>query len=295
MKQRFFNPFTDTGFKIVFGKEKDKIILISFLNALLEGRPFYEPITDVRYGDKEVPRDRDCARTAINDIHCITQSGRHIILEMQLEPHDNFEDRMICYSCRAVTEQMRRRQWDFSIESVYSICFTNFLLPSADRRLVLDRAYCDLDTREPVSDRQRYLYIQLPAFEYTNIDECTTELERWIYSLKHMPEMREIPFAARDEAFRRLQQVGQIESLSPEERRQYDIDQKQLSILYSIETSRLREGIKIGEERGRKIGEEHGKKLQLYETVTKLRTKGITDEMIANLLDIPVEKIADIR
>lgn len=287
MKQRFFNPFTDTGFKIVFGKEKDKIILISFLNALLEGRPFYEPITNVIYGDKEVPRDMDCERTAINDIHCVTQSGRHIILEMQLEPHDNFEDRMICYSCRAVTEQMRRGHWDFSIESVYSICFTNFLLPGSDPRLVLDRAYCDLESREPVSDRQRYLYIQLPVFGAHSSEECVTELERWIYSLKHMPEMKEIPFAARDEAFRRLQQVGEIESMTPEERRQYDMDQKQLSILYSIETSRLREGIKIGEERG--------KKLQLHDTVTKLRSKGIADEMIASLLDIPLEEIAGIR
>lgn len=291
MKQRFFNPFTDTGFKIVFGKEKDKIILISFLNALLEGRPFYESITDVHYSDKELPRDRDCERTAINDIHCVTQSGRHIILEMQLEGHDNFEDRMICYSCRAVTEQMCRGQWDFHIESVYSICFTNFILPGAERRLVLDRAYCDLETREAVSDRQRYLYIQLPVFGAVSSEECATELERWIYSLKHMPEMREIPFAARDEAFRRLQQVGEIESLSPEERRQYDMDQKQLSILYSIETSRLREGIKIGEERGRKIGEQQ----QLRSTVIKLRAKGIADEMIASLLDMPLEKIAGIR
>lgn len=107
--------------------------------------------------------------------------------------------------------------------------------------------------------------------------------------------MKEIPFAARDEAFRRLQQVGQIESMTPEERRQYDMDQKQLSILYSIDTSRLREGIKIGEERGIKIGEEHGKKQQLYETITKLRTKEITNDMIASLLDIPVEKIAGIQ
>ncbi len=291
MKQRFFNPFTDTGFKIVFGKEKDKIILISFLNALLEGRPFYELITDVRYSDKEIPRDTVCERTAINDIHCTTQSGRHIILEMQLEAHDNFEDRMICYSCRAVEEQMRRGKWDFRLESVYSICFTNFMLPGAERRLVLDRAYCDLDTREPVSDRQRYLYIQLPVFVAQNTNECTSELERWIYSLKNMTQMKEIPFAARDEAFLRLQQVGEIESLTPEERRQYDMDQKQLSILHSIETSRLREGREIGI----KIGEERGKALQLNETVNKLRSKGIADEMIASLLDMPLDIIADIR
>ncbi|MDE5877585.1 MAG: hypothetical protein K2H47_08865 [Muribaculaceae bacterium] len=61
------------------------------------------------------------------------------------------------------------------------------------------------------------------------------------------------------------------------------MNQKQLSILYSIETSRLRESIKIGEEQ------------QLHSTVIKLRSKGLTDDMISNLLNIPLEEIADIR
>ncbi|MDE6670286.1 MAG: Rpn family recombination-promoting nuclease/putative transposase [Muribaculaceae bacterium] len=286
MKPRFFNPFTDTGFKIVFGKEKDKIILISFLNALLEGRPFYEPIVDLNYADKEIPRDSTCNRTAINDIHCRTQSGRHIILEMQLEAHDNFEDRMICYNCRSIAEQMQRGKWDFRIESVYSICFTNFILPGDDRRLVLDRGYCDLETRQPVSDRQRYLYIQLPVFDKVSTEECETELQRWIYSLKNMPEMREIPFAARDEAFSRLQQVGEIESLTPQERREYERDQKQLSILHSIETSRYREG--------KNAGRAEGCAEELRAIVLTLRKSGMIDTAIASLLQKPLEQIISI-
>lgn len=37
---RFVDPFTDTGFKIIFGKEnKSNEILKAFLNDLFEGQP----------------------------------------------------------------------------------------------------------------------------------------------------------------------------------------------------------------------------------------------------------------
>ena len=33
----YINPFTDFGFKRLFGQEDSKVILIGFLNALFEG------------------------------------------------------------------------------------------------------------------------------------------------------------------------------------------------------------------------------------------------------------------
>lgn len=47
---KFINPFTDVGFKRIFGQEVNKEILISFLNALLEGERY---ITDLEFIDKE--------------------------------------------------------------------------------------------------------------------------------------------------------------------------------------------------------------------------------------------------
>ena len=36
-KEKYINPYTDFGFKKLFGTEMNKDLLISFLNALLEG------------------------------------------------------------------------------------------------------------------------------------------------------------------------------------------------------------------------------------------------------------------
>ena len=44
--QRYISPYTDFGFKYIFGSELNKEYLISFLNALFEGR---HNIMDITY------------------------------------------------------------------------------------------------------------------------------------------------------------------------------------------------------------------------------------------------------
>ena len=48
---KFINPFTDVGFKLIFGQEINKDLLIDFLNSLLEGE---RHIKDIRFLDKEL-------------------------------------------------------------------------------------------------------------------------------------------------------------------------------------------------------------------------------------------------
>ncbi len=47
---KFINPFTDIGFKRIFGQEISKPVLIAFLNALLSVE---RTIVDVKFLDKE--------------------------------------------------------------------------------------------------------------------------------------------------------------------------------------------------------------------------------------------------
>jgi len=47
---KFINPFTDVGFKRIFGQEFSKPLLLDFLNNLLVGE---RHITDLKLRDKE--------------------------------------------------------------------------------------------------------------------------------------------------------------------------------------------------------------------------------------------------
>ena len=77
---RYINPFTDWGFKRLFGQEFSKDLLISFLNDLFEGE---FRIKDVTFKDKEQLGDTNDLRGCIFDIYCVTDDDKHFIVEMQ--------------------------------------------------------------------------------------------------------------------------------------------------------------------------------------------------------------------
>ena len=91
---KFVNPFTDVGFKIIFGQEFSKPQLLDFLNTLLENE---RNITDLTFLDKEQMAIYDGDRSPIYDILCETDGGEKIIVEMQNREHPNFKERMLYY------------------------------------------------------------------------------------------------------------------------------------------------------------------------------------------------------
>ena len=50
MMSKYINPYTDFGFKWLFETEKNKVILIDFLNALFNGM---EVVEDLEYRQNE--------------------------------------------------------------------------------------------------------------------------------------------------------------------------------------------------------------------------------------------------
>lgn len=71
---RFINPFTDWGFKYIFGREVDKDILIDFLNDLLKGE---RVITDLSFLNTEQTSVTQAERKAIFDLFCKTDTGEY--------------------------------------------------------------------------------------------------------------------------------------------------------------------------------------------------------------------------
>ena len=98
----FVNPFTDIGFKIIFGQEASKDLLITLLNELLLGEHHIEDLT---FLDKEDRSNNISDRGIVYDLYCRTSTGEYIIVEMQNRWHSNFLDRTLFYVCRAISRQ----------------------------------------------------------------------------------------------------------------------------------------------------------------------------------------------
>src|SRR3989304_4346746 len=77
MKTKYINPFTDFGFKKLFGEETSKPILIHFLNQLLS---LPSPLIDLNFRNPEQLGFTSYDRKAIYDLYCTDELGRHFIV-----------------------------------------------------------------------------------------------------------------------------------------------------------------------------------------------------------------------
>ena len=102
---KFINPFTDVGFKRIFGQEINKDLLIDFLNSLLVGE---RHIHDIQFLDKEILGESVADRNCIYDIYCTDENGEQFIVEMQNRRQAYFRERAVYYLARAISRQGER-------------------------------------------------------------------------------------------------------------------------------------------------------------------------------------------
>ena len=296
---KFINPFTDVGFKIIFGQELSKPQLLDFLNTLLENE---RNITDLKFLDKEQPAIYDGDRSPIYDILCETEGGEKIIVEMQNREHPNFKERMLYYASEAITRQGEKGTgWTYAIKAVYMVAFTNFVLTGYDERLRIDVGLIDLGRGTVFSDKLRLICLQMPCFTKER-EECDNHFERWIYILKNMEILDRMPWAAQNAVFRRLAEVAEVSKLSKEERLKYDHALKRyrdtLNAMTGAEQKGLADGLARGREEGRAEGREEGREEgraeEKRDTARKMKQKGLPADLIAEMTGLSLADIEEI-
>ena len=216
---KYINPFTDMGFKRIFGQEFSKPLLLDFLNNLLYGERI---IQDLRFLDKEQTALYEGDRTIIYDTYCTTNNGEHIIVEMQNRDQPNFKKRSIYYISEAISRQGKRgADWRYDIKAVYLIAFLNFELNDIGPNFRTDVALMDMETRKVFSTDLRMIFLQLPMFK-KKPEECDNDFDRWIYVLKNMEALTRLPWAVNKSVFERIAEIADISALSKEERIKYE-------------------------------------------------------------------------
>ena len=278
---KFINPFTDVGFKRIFGQEINKDLLIDFLNALLEGE---RTVVDIQFLDKELLPMYEKDRGLIYDVYCTDERGNQFIVEMQNREQVNFRERALYYLSQAISRQGERgSDWQFSLKAVYGVFFMNFRLQDAPRKLRTDVVLTDRDSHEVFTDKVRYIFLELPSF-CKEEDDCENDFERWIYVLKNMETLQRLPFKARKAVFSKLEEIVDIASLSKEERMKYDESIKVYRDNLAINA--------FAREEGRKEGWKEGRKEGIEEIARKLKQMGMPAISIAECTGLSAEDIS---
>ena len=280
---RFINPFTDWGFKRIFGQEMSKDLLMNFLNELLRGE---HVIRDLTFMDKELLADTKDARSCIYDIYCETDRGERIIVEMQNAYQKYFGDRTLFYAAKSIVRQGERGSWDYALAPVYVVCFMNFTAAENTlRKMRTDVMLMDKDSGTVFSQSLRMIYLSLPLFTKA-AEECVNDFERWIYILKNMENLETMPFEVNEEIFERLARIADVTTLTSKERDKYEASMKVLRDNYAVQQgmlSQLNEGIKEGFEKGMKQGWEKGMEKGMEKTAMRMLAKGLSVSLISEM------------
>lgn len=219
---KYFNPYTDFGFKKLFGEEGSKELLHDFLNQLL---PPHHQIAALSFKNPEKIPSTPRERKAIYDIYCQTQEGERFIVEMQKAKVNFFKDRALFYSTFPIKEQVKKGEWNFELMPVYFIAILDFIYDEKEEMQKFRRDVCLKDQDgEIFYDKFHFKFLQMPLFTKQE-HELETHFDKWVYFLKHLENFDHIPAILNEPIFQKGFEIAELSHLTA---RQYDAYLKSL-------------------------------------------------------------------
>jgi predicted transposase/invertase (TIGR01784 family) len=277
MKARYVNPFTDFGFKKIFGEEASKPVLIDFLTSLLPE----SNIIDLTFKDKAKAGQTDEDRKAIYDIYCETHSGEKIIVELQKAKQNYFKDRTVYYSTFPIQEQAEKGEWDYQLKSVYCVGILDFTFEEGKSKNAQNEVIHTVQLKDQNNKlfykKLLFVYLEMPHFTAKEY-ELETRLDKWLYFIKHLEGFENIPEIFKDDVFIQAFGKAEIANYSPEERQDYEQSLKNYRDLKGVIDTAIDEGKDLRTLEFAKIMKENN------EPINKIiKYTGLTETEIENL------------
>lgn len=223
--EKFINPFTDFGFKKLFGSEGNKEFLISFLNELL--REEGKCIKELTFLTHEQLGNTPIDRKTVFDLYCINDDGERFIVEVQKARQEFFVDRTLFYSTYAIQEQAPKGDWLFELRAVYTISILDFIFDNKSEDFLHRVKLANLKSQEVFYDRLTFIYLEMPKFKKEE-DEVENDFDRWLYLLKNMALLEELPVRFQQKLFKSFLHEAAILNLSPIDLKSYQSSVKSL-------------------------------------------------------------------
>ncbi len=279
-REKYINPFTDYGFKRLFGEEPNKDLLIDFLNELLKTEQGH--ITDLQYLKNEHLANTELNRKAIFDLYCTNEKGEKFIVELQKSKQKFFKDRTVYYSTFPIQEQAKKgSEWNFQLNKVYTVAILDFVFDEDKKnknKYRYDVKLKDIDTNKIFYDKLMFIYLEMPKFKKTE-KELKTRFDKWLFVLKNLHKLDRIPDDLRESIFEKLFETAEIAKFSQEEYQSYEDSLKYYRDLKnSLDTAK-----------------EEGKIEEKIETAIKMLEKGLDVSLIAEITGLTEHEINSLQ
>ena len=242
MKAKYLNPFTDFGFKKIFGEEASKPLLLDFLNALL---PKADKIVDLVFKNTEQLGQTDLDRKAIYDIYCENEKGEKFIVELQKAKQNYFKERTVYYSTFPIREQAEKCEWNYNLKAVYCIGILDFTFDDyenePEKSEVVHTIKLKNQNGKTFYEKLTFIYLEMPNFKLSE-NQLVTRLDKWLYFIKYLEDFQTIPVIIADDIFNQAFEKAELAKFEQSELANYENSLKNYRDLKSVIVTAFSDG-----------------------------------------------------
>ncbi len=290
---QFIDPRVDFAFKKIFGNDKAKDILISFLNAIL-GLDEKHKITEVTIMNPYQAPSVQSLKYSYLDVKCKDINKIEYVIEMQILPAKGFDKRVIYNASKAYVNQLESGGGYLGLKPVIAISILDFILFKDFKHYLSCHRIKETITNKSYLDEIRYYFVELPKFDKKE-DELENNLEKWTFFLRNAGNLDYIPNSLSIAEFKHAFDIASRASLTPEEWKRYDENTIKIQDEKGRVEFALLKGKEMGIEEGIKEGKKEGIKEGKKEIARSMLKANMDIKTIANLTGLTEEEIRELQ
>lgn len=290
---KYADLLDDDVFKLVFGQESSKDVMIEFLNQVIDDRN----IVDLEFMDKEMKSvDRD-KKDSVYDMFCKTDDGSRIVVEVQRRKQASYVERTIYYSTFQVRNQVDAGRADYAFCPVYVINILDFNIEENRGNPEVKTVYrlYEENTHVLLTDKLTFIFLELNKFRKRLEELDDNVLEGMYFCLKNMARLDSCPEALTHDVFKKIFDISELVNMDEDTRSKVLIkmttERDLRNQMAYAKQEAIEEGRAEGLAEGRAEGLAEGRKERSIEIARKLLAAGYPKEEVLELTGVEVEEL----
>jgi predicted transposase/invertase (TIGR01784 family) len=292
MITKYLDPKNDVAFKKIFGTEKNKDILVHFLNDMITFREGSH-IQEVTFLKPNQDPETIARKTSIVDILCKDENGCTYIVEMQVAKEKGFEKRAQYYASKAYISQMRNGGKYHELKEIIFLAISDFVMFPNKRDYKSDHVILDKESHENDLRDFSFTFLELPKFN-KDIDHLSNMTEKWAYFFKNAEETSDddlLKIIGHDQIIKRAYSELDRFAWNDQEIFTYEQAEKYEGVYQASMEQKFDEGKIVGEVEG--IAK--GKAASAAEIAKNLLKEGADIKLIIAVTGLSKEKIESLE
>lgn len=288
---KYLNPRNDLVFKKIFGTEKNKDILLHFLNDIVvkQGKPKIQKVTLL---NTSVFPDIAAQKQSVVDVLCEDEDKVQYIVEMQVAKVSGFEKRAQHYAAKVYGSQAVKGGNYDTLKEVIFLAITEY--PMFPKKKGYKSTHVTLDENSLEHDLKgfSFTFIELPKFT-KEFHELETFEDKWYYFFKHADDPDDVDELIKNspEIIKRACEVIAAHNWTKEELVMYEERERAAT---DLQSTRLAE-ITDAKAEGEAVGIEKGEKKEQIRIAKEMLTEGLEITVVAKITNLSEYEIKKLK